>query len=104
LQKLINEVAVGAVNLNAVESSSLGVLSTATEVCYDPSYLGGLKRSRRLKSNRLPVRRKRSAAWLNGGRGYWKLSVWLVRPVRDTADVPELKKYRAMSLVNRISD
>lgn len=104
LQELLDQIAVGAVDLDAVEAGGERVLRALPVSLDHQRDLGGLQRPRRLVLDHLAVRRH--ALELGGDRNrrrrHRQRTVRLERGVRDAADVPELQEDQAALGVHRI--
>ena len=102
LKELIDQIAVRAVNFDAVETCRFRVLS-ALAISFDDSCdLGQFKGARR---GVVPLwaQKRDMALGRNGARGDRKLSVQIQR-MRDTPDMPELQENTAARLMNRVRD
>ena len=91
LKELVEQVAVGAVDLDAVKAGRFGVLGASAIGLHDARKLLGLKRAGRdvssLWANQAHMALRRNRAWANRKRAI------MVDGIRDAPDMPELQKH-----------
>ncbi len=100
LQELVEQIAIGAVQFDAVEARRLGVGRRAAEVLHDPGDLLGLQRAR---GDERPLRPQQADRPFRGdGAGpHRRLAIQEIG-VRDAADVPDLHEDPAAPVMHRL--
>jgi hypothetical protein len=106
LQKLLDQIAVGAMDLDAVEAGLQRVLRGLPERVDYARNFAGFQRPRRLVGNALAVGRRRLELGRDRHRGsrHRQRATGLERGMRDTPDMPELKEDHTAFGMNRIDD
>ncbi len=106
LQELLEQIAVGAMDFDAIESGSQRVAGGLPKAFDHTGDLTSLERARRLIRHNLSVRRHCLQRRRNRHRR-WRdrqHAAGLERGVRDASDVPELQEDHPAPGVNRIDD
>ena len=102
LQELIEQIAIGAVNLDAVETGRLRVFGALTKRLHHARQLLGLQRSRRrvgtLRAQQAHVSLRRDRAGRNRKRAA------VIARVGDASDMPQLQQHPAARLVHGVGD
>ena len=102
LQELIEQIAIGAVNLDAVETGRLRVLGALTKRLHHARQLLGLQRSRRrvgtLRAQQAHMSLRRDGAGRNGKRAA------VIARVGDASDMPQLQQHPAACRVHGVGD
>src|ERR1700704_2991557 len=106
LQKLLDQIAVGAMDLDAIESGVERVARSLPEAVDHTSDFTGLERTRRLIGRGLSISRHRLQRRRNRHRGRRnrQYAARLKRGMRNPSDMPELQKDQSTFGMNGIDD
>src|ERR1700737_5042277 len=106
LEKLLDQVAVGAMDLDAIESGVERVARSLPEAVYHAGDFTGLERTRRLIGRGLSISRHRLQRRRNRHRGRRNRqhTARLERGMRNPSHMPELQKDRSTFGMNCIDD